>query len=128
MSGPAPASSIALGVVALCSSSTAGPAWAEPRSLAAALAEVTRCERAAAHDDIVVCGTGAERSRFRLPPGSPPEPGDPRAVSVSRERNALVERGADGVMSCSPVGAGGEWGCTARAMKHAAEQHRGDPR
>jgi len=86
---------------------------------------VPRCERATKPDEIVVCARDREAERQKLPLAIPPDPGDPRKFSVSRERNALIERGpGNGMMSCeSTVGPSGEFGCLAREMHRYADQH-----
>ena len=86
------------------------------------------CEGARGGDEIVVCGQrNRERSPFRLP--EEPDRGfDPDAGvdSVSRERNRLMEPGASGTGSCSPVGPGGWTGCQAIPFRNDIDQHGGN--
>jgi len=97
----------------------------DPAVLALLAHSVSRCERAAKPDEIVVCARDREAERQKLPLAIPPNPGDPRNFSVSRERNALIERGpVNGMMSCeSAVGPSGEFGCLAREMHRAGDQN-----
>lgn len=116
-----------IGLAVMVLSSAAGAAYAEPPSLKAALASIRQCERPAP-EDIVVCGRSREDGRFRLPPDADPVTGDPADTSVARERNGLIERTADGIGSCSPVGAGGESGCLKHEMHRAYEQRHARPK
>lgn len=78
------------------------------------------CDRSG--DDIVVCADlDPPPSRYELPIPLPPEVGSARAVSVSRERNALIEHdGGNG--PCSMTGAGGASGFFHKRFKADAEQ------
>ena len=111
----------------------AAPPPAVPEAPAAAplgllLHPVPRCTRAADRETIIVCGRNREAERQTLPFPPPPDPGDPKQFSVSRERNALAERqSGDGMLSCaSAVGPSGEFGCLARSMNRAHEQNPGN--
>lgn len=97
----------------------------DPAALTRLAHPVKRCDRTNKPDEIIVCARDREAERQKLPLALPPEPGDPRAFSVSRERNALIERGSgNGMMSCeSAVGPTGEFGCLARDMHRAGDQN-----
>ena len=120
------------GLAALLASVAAAPAPAPaPAPLDPALATLlrapTRCTRPGHPDEVIVCGNGRNREaeRQRLPLPTAPDDGDPHQFSVSRERNALVER-TTGVAPCnSPVGPSGEYGCLARDTERAHQQHPG---
>lgn len=79
---------------------------------------VARCPRSVGQDDILVCGSRADRETARqtLPLALELIIGDRRDDNVRRERHHLTERqSGDGMMSCmSAVGPSGEWGCWAR--------------
>ena len=84
---------------------------------------VPRCDRTTKPDEIVVCARDREAVRQKLPFAPPPDPGDPRQFSVSRERNGLIER-ADGQAICdSAVGPWAGDGCLARDMQRAHDQN-----
>ena len=78
------------------------------------------CDRSG--DDIVVCADpDPPPSRYELPIPLPPEVGSAGSISVSRERNALIEHdGGNG--PCSMTGAGGASGCFHKRFKADAEQ------
>ncbi len=119
-----------LGLAALLLLGAQAPAPPPPDpALASLLRSPTRCAKPGHPDEIVVCGhtRDRERERQRLPFPPAPDDGDPRQFSVSRERNALVERvSGDGMLSCaSAVGPSGEYGCFARDEKRYREQHPG---
>ncbi len=64
--------------------------------------------------EITVCGrreVPGERSRYLSPIPSEYEVGDPRAQSVSAERNGLFDYDAGGSGTCSAVGLTGAMGC-----------------
>jgi hypothetical protein len=58
------------------------------------------------------------------------DPDDPRNISVSRERNALIDYDAGGINSCAASGAGGGSGCNLKRHMRWVEQRAGatDPR
>lgn len=80
---------------ALIAAAIAAPVSAppDPAALALLVHPVPHCERVTKPDEIVVCARDREAQRQKLPLAVAPDPGDPRNFSVSRERNALVERG-----------------------------------
>ena len=73
-------------------------------------------------DEIVVCARMEESERFRIP-----EPlrqsSDPENEPWASKVRAYETVGQFGALSCSPVGSGGELGCTAK-MIEAAYQER----
>lgn len=74
--------------------------------------------------EIVVCADGEPApSPYRAPFKPGPVVGSRNSVSVSRERNSLVELGMDGGGgSCSAVGAAGMYGCQFRDHRRWVEQ------
>ncbi len=80
------------------------------------------------HGEITVCARRAEpgeRSRYLSPIPPDYEVGDPRARSVSAERNGLFDYDSGGAGSCSAVGAFGANGCFANAEKRRIQQRAG---
>ena len=77
--------------------------------------------------EITVCGRrdDAERSRYLSPLPLDLDPGDPRARSVSAERNALFDYDAGGVGTCSNVGPAGFTGCGFQRHKRWVLQKAG---
>ena len=86
---------------------------------------VPACRKDETATEIVICGKPLERSPYRLPPqqhrGFDPEG---PVMSVSRERNALLEHGDTGIHSCSTTGPGGWTGCDLKVIKRAEQQGR----
>jgi hypothetical protein len=74
-------------------------------------------------DEIVVCARMDENERYRIPKAlrqsSSPE-NEPWANKV----RAYETVGNFGALSCSPVGSGGELGCTAKMIEAAYEERR----
>jgi hypothetical protein len=74
-------------------------------------------------DEIVVCARMDENERYRIPKAlrqsSSPE-NEPWANKV----RAYETVGNFGALSCSPVGSGGELGCTAKMIEAAFEERR----
>lgn len=79
------------------------------------------------HGEIVVCASRRDdEARRYLPPiRSEYERGDPRAQSVSAERNGLFDYDAGGNGACSTVGPGGWTGCGFQRHKRWALQKAG---
>lgn len=77
--------------------------------------------------EIVVCGKrdAGERSRYLSPVAPDYEVGDPRARSLSAERNSLFDYDAGGAGSCSAAGYYGAAGCFAKAEKRRIQQRAG---
>lgn len=76
-------------------------------------------------DEITVCARKAEEERYRIP-----EPlrglDNPKNESWTQRVLAYETVGATGINSCSPVGAGGEYGCTQKLINAAyAERKNG---
>ena len=74
--------------------------------------------------EITVCARKAEDERYRIP--------EPLRESSSPQNRAWTDRvlayetvGRNGIMSCSPVGAGGEFGCTQRLIDAAYAEKQG---
>lgn len=82
--------------------------------------------------EITVCGkrSEVEARRYLSPIPSEYDVGDPRARSVSAERNGLFDYDAGGTGSCSVTGAGGSMGCGFQRHKRWVLQRAGaaDPR
>ena len=75
-------------------------------------------------EEITVCARKAEDERYRIP--------EPLRGSDSPQNEAWTQRvqayetvGASGIMSCSPAGAGGEYGCTQKLIKEAYAERKG---
>jgi len=76
-------------------------------------------------ETITVCARMDESERYRIPQRLR-ESGDPANQSWAEKVKAFETVGAFGPMSCTPVGAGGELGCTARFIEAAyAERAQG---
>jgi len=77
-------------------------------------------------DEIVVCRRLEEEERYRIP--EPLRGSDsPANESWSSKVRAYEAVGDFGPLSCSPVGAGGELGCTAQMIAAAYEEKRTGP-
>ncbi len=77
-------------------------------------------------DEIVVCRRLDEEDRYRIPEalrGSD----SPANESWARNVRSFEAVGDFGPLSCSPVGAGGELGCTAQMIAAAYEEKRTGP-
>jgi hypothetical protein len=74
-------------------------------------------------DEIVVCRRLDEGDRYRIPK-SLRESSSPANESWARRVQSFEAVGDFGALSCSPVGAGGELGCTAKAIAAAFEERR----
>jgi len=96
-------------------------------ALDAMVKSATACPPSAT-GEITVCGTRErERSRYLPPLPLEYEPGDPRARSVSAERNGLFDYDGGGLMTCSNVGPFGGAGCFAKSNKRKMQQRAGAP-
>jgi hypothetical protein len=84
----------------------------------------TACRPDGDPDDIMVCGRRNQGGGYRLPAPDRFDPAGP-IDSVSRERHRLLDVGAVGIDSCSPVGPGGFTGCELNDWRHADEQYAG---
>jgi hypothetical protein len=73
-------------------------------------------------DEIVVCARMEESERFRIPEALR-QSSDPENEPWASKVRAYETVGQFGALSCSPVGSGGELGCTAK-MIEAAYQER----
>ncbi len=74
-------------------------------------------------ETITVCARLDESERFRIPPELR-QSGDPANTAWAQRVRALETVGEFGPMSCSPVGAGGELGCTADFIEAAYRERR----
>jgi hypothetical protein len=83
------------------------------------------CPKAKPGEIIVCADPDPPKSPYRLPIELPPERGSKNSISVSRERNALIEPDAGGIGSCSTAGAAGMSGCGLQAHKRWVEQRAG---
>ena len=76
-------------------------------------------------DTITVCARLDESERYRIPPRLR-QSGSPENESWARRAQSLEAVGRFGPLSCTPVGAGGELGCTAQMIERAyAERAEG---
>ena len=76
--------------------------------------------------EIVVCARLDEGERFRIPQALR-QSNDPANESWASKVKAYEAVGDFGPLSCSPVGAGGELGCTAKFIEAAYEERRTGP-
>jgi hypothetical protein len=65
------------------------------------------------------------KSPYRLPLPLPPDRDAKSSISVSRERNALLDYDAGGMQSCSATGSAGASGCGFKRHKAWVEQRAG---
>lgn len=76
-----------------------------------------------AGDEITVCARKAEEERYRIP--APLRDVDkPGNESWTQKVQAYETVGANGINSCSPVGAGGEYGCTQKLINAAYAERK----
>jgi hypothetical protein len=83
------------------------------------------CPKAKPGEIIVCADLDPPKSPYRLPLELPPERGSKNSISVSRERNALIDPDAGGIGSCGTAGAGGMSGCGLQRHKAWVEQRAG---
>ena len=76
--------------------------------------------------EIVVCARMDEGERYRIPEALR-QSGDPANESWANKVKSYEAVGDFGPMSCSPVGLGGELGCTAQFIEAAYEEKRSGP-
>lgn len=74
-------------------------------------------------DEIVVCARMDESERYRIPP-TLRQSDDPANESWVNKVKSFEAVGAFGPLSCSPVGLGGELGCTAKFIEAAYQEKR----
>lgn len=78
-------------------------------------------------DEILVCARRPEAERFRIPPKLRRKPDERKEQSwVARVRDIDETGRAQRPDSCSPVGTGGQTGCTAAMLRDFAAQKRAD--
>ncbi len=70
-------------------------------------------------DEITVCARKAEEERYRIPEVLRDNNTGPENQSWTNRVEAYETVGRNGTQSCSPVGAGGEYGCTQKLIKAA---------
>jgi hypothetical protein len=75
-------------------------------------------------DTITVCARLDESERYRIPPLLR-NSSSPDNEAWSRRAQSLEAVGAFGPLSCTPVGAGGELGCTVQAIEAAYAERAG---
>jgi len=73
--------------------------------------------------EIVVCARMDESERFRIPEALR-ESNDPENTSWMNRVKSFETVGEFGPLSCSPVGGGGDLGCTAKMIEAAYEERR----
>ena len=76
--------------------------------------------------EIVVCARLDESERYRIPENLR-QSDDPANVAWTERVKSFEAVGDFGPLSCSPVGAGGELGCTAEFIEAAYAERRGGP-
>lgn len=74
-------------------------------------------------DELTVCARKSEEERFRIP-APLRESTDPANRSWADRVLSYETVGASGTQSCSPIGAGGEYGCTQKLIKAAYAERR----
>ncbi len=72
-------------------------------------------------DTITVCARLDESERYRIPPRLR-NSDSPQNESWTRRAESLEAVGAFGPLSCTPVGAGGDLGCTVQMIQQAYEE------
>ena len=75
-------------------------------------------------DTITVCARLDESERYRIPPRLR-QSGSPQNESWSQRVQSLETVGEFGPLSCTPVGAGGDLGCTVEMIQAAYEERAG---
>jgi hypothetical protein len=110
---------LALGLALASQTDAAAQPLAVPATAVAAL-----CPDGHGTDSITVCGRPDGAGGYRLPPPQGFDPSGP-IDSVSRERHRMLDVGATGTGSCSPVGPGGWTGCMLIRWREANEQYAG---
>ena len=88
------------------------------------------CPKARPGEFVVCAVTDPAKSRYRLPLPIDRDPGDPKNISVSRERNGLFDYDSGGIGSCFAANNSGGAGCAAIKHKRWVEQRANarDPR
>ena len=76
--------------------------------------------------DLTICVRMDEEERYRIPEALR-RSGDPANESWASKVQAYEAVGDFGPLSCSPVGAGGDLGCTAEFIEAAYEERRSGP-
>ena len=74
-------------------------------------------------DEIIVCLRREEADRYRIPENLR-QSDDPENVSWAQRVKSFEAVGDFGPLSCSPIGLGGELGCTAEMIAAAYEERR----
>ena len=74
-------------------------------------------------EEIVVCRRMDEEERYRIPERLR-ESSDPENVAWANKVRAFESVGDFGPLSCTPIGAGGELGCTAKMIEAAYAEKR----
>lgn len=109
---------------------TSGPAMPKGDPMMKAQERVSslmECEKPTRASDIVVCARRrSQQEPFRLPIREEGFDKDGNVLSVSRERNALLDETGGGIGTCTNVGPGGSGGCFVRDMKRGREQRGGE--
>ncbi len=85
-----------------------------------------KCEESTA-DTITVCARLSEGDRYRIPTALRADVSDPRKEAWTNRVLAYEYVGREGIMSCSPTGAGGFTGCNTKAIDAAYAEKEADP-
>lgn len=75
-------------------------------------------------DEITVCARKNEAERYRIPEVLRGDPDNPRNEPWTERVTAYETVGAQGIASCSPVGAGGATGCMQQLIDAAYKERR----
>ena len=95
-----------------------------PDLAGAASMEVARQEcRSRDPSELLVCGRGSARERYRTADPRAPFDFQGNTMSVLRERSRWIEGGESGPQSCGAVGPGGWTGCMIQQWKRNDQQN-----
>lgn len=81
------------------------------------------CPQSSANE-ITVCARKGESERYRIPEVLRGDPNNPKNEPWTDRVQAYETVGAQGIASCSPVGAGGATGCMAKLIDAAYKERR----
>ena len=83
------------------------------------------CPQAANGDEIVVCRRAPAEEQYRIPPPLREAPANPANTSWATRVDAIIQDSDVAIPgSCSPVGSGGQTGCSREAAERWAAERR----
>jgi hypothetical protein len=112
----------ALGASPACAQNAAAQGPAEPKVNQLIVYGDDECPPSTG-DEITVCARLEESERYRIPESLRQLEG-PQNQAWANKVKSFEAIGAFGPLSCTPVGAGGELGCTAKMIEAAYEEKR----